>query len=149
MLVGCAGHAPAPDQPGPTATEARVVAPTALEALRIRGTRYIDPDADDRRAIEHTASQRATASFRLCIDRSGTVVEVTRRKPSGYAAYDAKVEAALWTWAYRPYLVDGTSVAACTTVTFHAAAGSDGRPARRVTRSYLPGSPAHEPPPSP
>ncbi len=117
------------------------MASTALEALRIRGVKYIGPDASDLRAIRSSAAQQATARFELCIDPSGTVVEVTRLETSGYSRYDAKLEAALWKWAYRPYLVDGKAVAACTAVTFHVTVGSDGRPPRRVTSPHLPPAP--------
>ena len=58
-------------------------------------------------------------TWKLCIDESGAVKETKVLKASGFAAYDAKIERELKTWAYKPYLTPvGRAVPVCTAVTF-------------------------------
>jgi tetratricopeptide (TPR) repeat protein len=98
---------------GPTA-----VPPAALEANRIAGTKEILPDEATETEIERSGKTRLVASLKLCVSDTGAIQSVTLLKPTGFAAYDAKLQDQIKTWRYRPFLVDGKPAAVCTAVTF-------------------------------
>ena len=54
----------------------------------------------------------------VCVGTTGAVSRVRVVRSTGYAAYDERLVAAAGGWRYRPYLVNGTTVPACGTVTF-------------------------------
>ena len=43
---------------------------------------------------------------------------MSKLKSTGFDAYDKKIEAKIWRWIYRPFVVDGKPVKVCTAVTF-------------------------------
>jgi len=106
------------DQPAASPTEPSVVGATALEKLRTRGTPFIKPDAETKNKIAETDGKHVIAMFKLCIDVKGAPASITILKPSGYDAYDQKLEREMRTWAYKPWVVAGTAVPVCTAVTF-------------------------------
>ncbi|HXU80088.1 MAG TPA: energy transducer TonB [Polyangia bacterium] len=63
------------------------------------------------------AGRTVSALLRVCTDRDGNVIEVTVMK--GFdPSVDAAFVAALRTWRYRPFLVDGRAVPFCTPVNY-------------------------------
>lgn len=95
------------------------VAPTVLEGQRIAGERNILPDEATKTEIQRAGKERVIGSWKLCLDESGAVSEVKALKPTGFAAYDSKIETAIKTWQYKPYLSPaGRAVPVCTAVTF-------------------------------
>jgi TonB family protein len=101
------------------------VAPLELEKYRIKGDRDVVPDDADKLAIQSAArvtgdagEARLIASLKFCLDRTGKVSHVRQLKSSGYPGYDQKLQDAVAPWLFRPYLVDGKPVPACTAVTF-------------------------------
>jgi hypothetical protein len=96
----------------------RAVAPKELEALRAEGDPKIAPDAAEARLVERCNIARVVASFKLCIDPSGTPIVVELLRSSRLPAYDGKLITAMWTWRYKPYLLDGKAIEVCSAVTF-------------------------------
>lgn len=113
---GVMGDVPPPAPPPPAPGQA--VAPTALEALRIKGAKEIVPGAATKKAIARSGKDKVVASFKLCVDSTGAVDRVVLIKSSGFKDYDAKLDAGIHTWAYQPYLIDGAAQPVCTAVTF-------------------------------
>ncbi len=94
------------------------VAPTMLEATRRSGDKIIQPDDATKKQIVASGKGRAIGSWKLCIDTAGAVTTVKMLKTTGFAAYDAKLEAGIKTWAYAPFMIDDQPVPVCTAVTF-------------------------------
>ena len=104
--------APAPSSPR------RTIAPKEMEALRISGEPRIAPDAAEARLVERCHVARVVASFKLCVDTTGTPIVVDLLRSSRLPAYDGKLIAAMRTWRYQPYLFEGKPTEVCTAVTF-------------------------------
>jgi hypothetical protein len=85
---------------------------------RISGTTQLVPDEATRNAMAARKLSRITASWKLCLDRTGKVTAVTKLKGSGFASYDHALEAAIHEWVYAPYKADGRAVPVCTAATF-------------------------------
>jgi TonB family protein len=103
----------------PGAAPPRTVPPTQLEARRIAGDKNIVPDDATRSEIQRAGKERIVTSWKLCIDETGAATEVKVLKPSGFAAYDAKIERAMKAWKYQPFEAPvGRVVPVCTAVTF-------------------------------
>lgn len=109
---------PAPPPPPPPPPMVHNVPPTLLEGARISGNRIIMPEDETKGAIQRAGIPRVTGSFKLCIDATGAIKNVTVLKPTGFVAYDQKIQREIWQWAYRPYHVNGKAVAVCTAVTY-------------------------------
>lgn len=114
LLRATAGAA----QPSSPPRSSSNVASTVLETRRISGQRVITPDADTRAQIAAAGVSKLVVPFKICIDVTGQISHVKILEPSGFAAYDAKLSAALREWRYQPYLLDGKPVPVCTSVTF-------------------------------
>jgi TonB family protein len=94
------------------------VAPDALESLRV-GTRADPvPDESDAQAMAHGTRPVLIANVKLCVDAAGEPSSVTMLRSSGFLDYDAKLRAAVRTWRYRPFVVDGNARPVCTDVAF-------------------------------
>jgi len=102
----------------PDAVPSYNVAPSALEALRLKGNKNILPDPFVQRSMQGTGESRISAGVKLCLDATGKAARVKLLKSSGYPVYDDKIIAELKGWLYKPYLVDGKAVAVCTVVSF-------------------------------
>jgi len=95
-----------------------VVAPSALQALRVSGETQIHPDAMTQRQIVRDEVHRVEASIQLCITIDGSVGVSRLLRATGYADYDAALLAAVRDWRYQPYRENGTPVPACSVVRF-------------------------------
>ncbi|MBV8762467.1 MAG: hypothetical protein JO257_34605 [Deltaproteobacteria bacterium] len=94
------------------------IVPSALETLRVAGSKLITPDAKTKDAIALSGHDKVIGSFKLCIDDTGKVASVSKLKTTGWADYDAKIDRELHAWAYKPYEVNGKPAPVCTAVTF-------------------------------
>jgi hypothetical protein len=116
------GATPAPataPAPAPVASPARrIIAPKEMEALRAEGDPKIAPDAAEARLVERCNVARVIASFKLCVDVTGTPIVVDLLRSSRMPAYDGKLITAMRTWRYKPYLFEGKPTEVCTAVTF-------------------------------
>jgi hypothetical protein len=109
--AGGAGVGP-PPPPRPT------IEPDVLEPLRIKGDARILPGAATKKAIKKSKKKQITATYELCIDRTGAVAQVIQLASSGVASYDATIDAAMHGWGFKPYVVAGEAQPVCTAVTF-------------------------------
>jgi hypothetical protein len=104
-------------QPG--AAPPQNVPPTMLEGRRVAGDKTIVPDDATKTEIQRSGKDRVVTSWKLCTDETGAVTEIKVLKPSGFAAYDAKIEREMKAWKYQPYTTPaGRPVPVCTAVTF-------------------------------
>jgi TonB family protein len=55
---------------------------------------------------------------KVCVDPAGTVSRTKVLKSSGYAAYDRSLEREMTRWTFKPYILDGRAVEACSARTF-------------------------------
>ncbi len=92
--------------------------PRALEASRIKGDPRIVPDDETKVAMTLAGKQRLVIPVKICLDEQGTPAKVEVLRPSGFSAYDAKIEATMLTWRYSPFLVNGVASRVCSAVTF-------------------------------
>jgi hypothetical protein len=111
------GDAPPPPPPPPPAPPQNV-APQVLEALRIAGTKLIEPDDATKKQIAASGKTRVVASFKLCVTSAGEIAAVSLLKSSGFPSYDQTLGAGMRDWQYKPYFVNGRAVPVCTAVTF-------------------------------
>jgi len=110
--------APVPAPPVPKAELARVVvAPATLRALLASSTPI---DAPESLSMEMARSNTKSAktTVKVCIGTGGEVEAVSMIKASGYVTYDERVLAGVRSWRYRPYMVGGNAVPACSAVVF-------------------------------
>jgi TonB family protein len=89
-----------------------------VENLRISGETQIQPEDDVKIRMERDGQSRLHVSFKVCLDESGAVTSTSRMGSTGYASYDDALAAAISTWRYRPYSVNGTAIPVCGPVTF-------------------------------
>lgn len=92
--------------------------PTLLEGERISGDAKITPDDDTKAEIQLSGKTNVIGSFKLCVTIGGDVSSIKILKSTGFAAYDAKIQAEIQNWRYRPYEVNGRAVPVCTAATF-------------------------------
>jgi TonB family protein len=116
VVVGGAMASPAP--PPPLLPPSDVVAPTALEVLRVSGEKLIVPDEATKIEIFRSGKTKLVTTYKICVDAAGSVSALNLLKSSGFPDYDAKLLTTMWTWRYRPYLVEGVARPVCTSVTF-------------------------------
>ena len=89
-----------------------------VESLRVSGEARILPPASVQSQMQRGGSARVDALFRVCLDAAGKVTEVTQRKSTGFAEYDARLASGVRGWRYRPHSVDGVAVPVCGSVRF-------------------------------
>ena len=109
------GFGPPPSPPPPAA---QMIAPNALERLRITGTKQIEPDAATRGEMIAAGKLSVLASIKLCVNARGRVQSTTFQKSSGFPAYDQKILREANRWTFRPYLIAKNPVDVCTNVSF-------------------------------
>jgi TPR repeat protein len=119
--------APKPAQPPSTGGAAREtttsgappnVAPTAVEARRIAGIRNILPDDRTKTEISRSGRSKLVGSFKVCLQETGDVANVTLLKSTGFVEYDRTIVRTIYDWLYTPFLIDGVPARVCTAVTF-------------------------------
>ncbi len=115
-VVGGASSPPPPPPPPPPAP--KVVAPTALEALRVSGEKNIVPDDATKMEIARSGKTKLMGVYKLCLAASGSIQSVSMIKSMGFTAYDTKIQTTMRTWVYRPFMLDGVATPVCTTVQF-------------------------------
>jgi TonB family protein len=107
------GSPPSPPPPPP-----QNIPPNALEGHRIRGDKHIVPNDVTKVEIQRSGKTRVVGVWKFCIDTAGAITSVNQLKSTGFTAYDQKIQAAIRTWVYRPYKVNGKDVPVCSAVTF-------------------------------
>jgi TonB family protein len=123
LLMACGASAP-PPEPAEKAPEVgpqespQVVPQVSVNEHMISGTRQIVPDDNTKREIYFDRKSRVVATFKLCVDRAGVPSAVTVMKSTGYPMYDARLMAAMESWRFQPFVVDGKVAAICTPYTF-------------------------------
>jgi hypothetical protein len=94
------------------------VAPALLEGSRIAGEKNLVPDDETKKQIMAAGKDKLIGSWKLCLDRAGTITVIKKLKGTGFASYDTIIETGMGQWRYKPYQVNGTAVPVCTAVTF-------------------------------
>lgn len=111
---GCSATCRIEVRPPPTAT----VAPSVLAGLRISGQIQVHPDEVTQRQMIRDGAGKVEAVVKLCVTADGSVGSTRLLASTKYAAYDAVLVAAVASWRYQPYRLNGTAVPACSTVRF-------------------------------
>ena len=109
---------PPPRGPAPARSSHAVVAPATLEAERISGNKLIVPDDVEKVDLARSGKSKLVTTYKLCVDPKGVPSAVVMLKGSGLPGYDAKIQAEMRQWRYRPYTVNGQAMPVCTSVTF-------------------------------
>jgi serine/threonine protein kinase len=136
-VLGPTAPAPAPapppvtPPPAPTPAPAQVVtlAPSApqnvtaaaLEANRVSGDKEILPDESTQVEIRRSGGggEKLQGAYKMCVNPDGSVGSVTQIKSTGFQSYDDRIQSTIRNrWRYKPYVVNGRSVSACTVVRF-------------------------------
>jgi periplasmic protein TonB len=111
-------QAPPPPPPPPPPAPPAVVAPTALEQMRVAGEKLIVPDDVTKTEISRSGKSKLVTTYKICINVNGDVSQVNMLKSSGFPSYDSKIQREMRGWKYRPFSVDGQAKPVCTSVTF-------------------------------
>lgn len=111
---------PSPTVPATPATpgEPLVIAATTVEPLRIAGEKNIVPDDATQRELAAAGVDKVVSSYSFCLGTDGVPTLALMVTPSGFPAYDAKIQAEMMKWRYRPYSTDGVAKKFCTTISF-------------------------------
>jgi protein TonB len=109
---------PPPPPPPPPPAPPQNVPPTLLEGQRIAGNKQIIPNDVTKTEIQRSGKDKIVGSYKLCITVGGEINSISQLKSTGFGAYDAKIQAEMRNWRYKPYLVNGKAVPVCTAVTF-------------------------------
>jgi protein TonB len=117
QVGGVVGTPPPPPPPPPPAPPQNVP-PTMLEGQRIAGNKMIVPNDVTKTEIQRSGKDKVVGSYKLCITVDGNIASINQLKSTGFGAYDAKIQAEMRAWRYRPYMVNGKAVPVCTAVTF-------------------------------
>ena len=127
--TGCGvGEIKVPELPKPCSDPSRANDPdckieppkiVVVENLRISGETQIQPPDDVKVMMQREGKSRLHVSFKVCLDKAGDVTSTSRMGSTGYDSYDDRLAAAIATWKYRPYSVNGTPIAVCGPVTFN------------------------------
>ncbi|MEO6774386.1 MAG: hypothetical protein ABI467_15425 [Kofleriaceae bacterium] len=105
-------------EPEPKPIEKQMIPPRVLMGLRVSGDPQIQAPGSVRSDLQWRHRDTLTAAFQVCLDASGEVSSARRLKSSGYAEYDAVLEAGIATWRYKPYTLGGHAIPVCGIVTF-------------------------------
>jgi len=88
------------------------------ELQRVSGAPEVVPPTNVVSDFESKGMSNITSITKLCLDSTGAIVEQKMLKSSGYPDYDARIEAAIRDWRFKPYELDGEAIAVCTSATF-------------------------------
>lgn len=119
---GCAPTTAAP--PPPPQPEIHIpppvqtLPPMMLAGLRTSGNTQVSPPDTVKQAMLREDHTRVSGAFRVCLGTRGEIASVARVASTKYPAYDDTLVAAIRTWGYKPYTMNGTPVPACGMVTF-------------------------------
>ena len=102
----------------PKKVEPVLVPPTVIKGLRTSGETQLHPPATVKTAMLRDGKSKVVATFRLCVGVDGEVASTAVLKSSGYAGYDAAIDAGLRQWRYKAYEIGGRKVPVCGAVTF-------------------------------
>jgi cysteine-rich repeat protein len=94
------------------------VAPSVLSALRISGETQIQPSSSTQSQMLRDGADRVRGSVKLCIGTDGAITSTALVASTKYADYDDHLLAAVRSWRYQPYTVNGAAVPACSIVSF-------------------------------
>jgi TonB family protein len=94
------------------------VPPTVLNSLRTSGETQVHPSTSTQHQMMRNDDRDVRGVVKLCLSPDGGVASATMQRSTGYAEYDQTILSAVRRWRYRPYMVNNTPVAACSTVTF-------------------------------
>jgi serine/threonine protein kinase/outer membrane biosynthesis protein TonB len=109
--------APVPEPAAPAAPQ--VIAPSALDANRIAGSKNIPPDATTQDAIARAGKTQVQASYKVCVNADGALTTISLLKSTGFPDYDAKIQNAMRSeWRYRPFVINGKPTPVCTALRF-------------------------------
>ncbi len=86
--------------------------------MRIAGESSIVPDDVTKIEIFRAGISKVVTTYKLCVGTDGVPYVVQMLKSSRFPAYDARLQAAMMLWRYRPYTIDGVATRVCTGVTF-------------------------------
>jgi protein TonB len=92
--------------------------PSVAEARRIAGIRNIGLPPNVLLKMRDSGQRRADALVKLCLDESGAPKSITIAKSTGFDEADQKIKQDMRGWRYRPTMVDGRPIGACTVVQF-------------------------------
>jgi TonB family protein len=95
-----------------------LVPPTVLQGLRISGETQIQAPDTAKTEMMRDGKDRTLGTLKICIATDGGISSASVAASTKYAAYDAKLLSTVRSWRYRPYLVNGTPMPVCSTVTF-------------------------------
>jgi hypothetical protein len=90
-----------------------------VEKLRVSGETQIQPSDDIKVMMQREGKSSLHVTFKVCLDAAGAVTQTARLGSTGYGEYDDQLAAAIATWRYRPYSVNGHAIAVCGPVTFN------------------------------
>jgi len=98
--------------------EPDTVIPTVIRGMRVRGETQIQPPDLEKTQLMRSGKPRATATVKVCVAATGSILSVAMARGSGLPGWDAAILAAMRRWEYRPHRIDGRAVAVCGMVTF-------------------------------
>jgi TonB family protein len=78
----------------------------------------VQPGKQTRAAMLQAGVSSVKGTVRLCVDTAGAVTELMLTESTGYDEYDRKLLSAVRSWRFRPYAVNGTTFAVCSTAEF-------------------------------
>ncbi len=104
--------------PPPPPRRPKYVLQHVLERRRIAGHKRIVPGRAVKLHMAKKRKRQIIASFKLCLNKAGTVSRVKLFKSSGYKTYDRTIRRLMRKWRYRPFMVNAKPVPVCTAVTF-------------------------------
>jgi TonB family protein len=105
----------APPAPPQKAEAPHAIPPATLKGLLASSTKIDVPDVVITQ-MKHDEKKKTNAVIKVCIGTGGEVTAASVMKSSGYAAYDDNLVNGIRGWRYRPFLVDGKTVPACSAV---------------------------------
>ena len=95
--------------------------PNVLKGNRISG--------DDREALmapdgpanvlNAQGTKKLTFVIKLCLSAGGVPTAVEWKKRTGFPEWDARIEAAIRQWRYKPYVAGGRAVPVCSGIVFN------------------------------
>jgi TonB family protein len=94
------------------------VAPPDMQHLRVWGDPKIHPAANTKTEILRDGKNKVTGVIQLCISETGAITSVTINRSTGYPAYDQRLIDGARTWRYRPHILQGEAVPACSFISF-------------------------------
>ncbi|HVV87961.1 MAG TPA: energy transducer TonB [Kofleriaceae bacterium] len=86
-----------------------LVPPNLAKGLRYQGDDQILPSRATQLEMVRAGKETIHGTFKLCVDREGTVTSVRTLASTGYDAYDQSLVDGMYGWRYHPYLLKRTA----------------------------------------